>query len=164
MEKKISFLDEHRKSPDRTDLPGEMFAHVAASTWALAHEHQFHGGFGLFDALQYSIGAGQTPGQRENALRFIEEWRGTPEFSHFTQAIARLQAGADSMRRWIEEEDQRKKGHFRLQAVTRENSQDLEAVPPPNTTRAQRKSPKRVRLVAEKTPPTNNSSSATKAR
>lgn len=149
----LIILDEHRKSPDRTDLDPDHFAQVASGVWVMAQEYNFWGAVGIHDALNYFIGAGQAQYQVQNALKFIEEWRGTPEFTGFLTAAMRLQVHADRMRAHQEARAKREAARaFKIRAVTRENSQELEPVPPPNTTRSQRKSPSRVRLVIAETP------------
>ena len=157
-------LDEHRKSPDRTDLDASHFAQVAAGVWVMAQEYNFWGAIGMQDALNYLIGAGQAPYQVQSALRFLETWRGTPEFTGFLTAAMRLQVHADRMRAYQEAKAKRQAARaFKIRAVTPQNCADLDAVPPPNTTRAQRKSPSRVRLVIAKTTQGNNQH-ASKAR
>lgn len=144
------FLDEQRKSEDRSDLDVDNFAMLAGATWAMKDQYTFWGAIGFHEFLLHAIGAGQTPAQSNAALSFFERWRGTPEMTQIMTAVMRLQLYADKLRdQQLSLEKHKAAQGVKIQAVTSKNAESLTFAPPPNTTKAQRLSPKRVRLVLD---------------
>jgi hypothetical protein len=144
------FLDEQRKSEDKTDLDADHFAKLAAATWSMKDQYTFWGALGFHEFLLYAIGAGQTKAQINSAISFFEKWRGTPEMTQIMTAVMRLQLYADKLRdQQLSLEKHKAAQSVKIQAVTSKNAGSLTFSPPPNTTKAQRRSPHRVRLVSD---------------
>ena len=142
------FLDEQKKSEDKTDLDVDHFARLAAATWAMKDLYTFWGAIGFHEFLLYAIGAGQTKAQITAAISFFEKWRGTPEMTQIMTAVMRLQLYADKLRdQQLSLEKHKAAQSVKIQAVTSENAKSLTFAPPPDTTKTQRRSPHRVRLV-----------------